>query len=200
MFTSVSNSGMARIGGGCLALLAGCTVGPKYVRPSVAVPPAYKEARRAGRPVRSGNHPSRGDQTSRGDWWTGFNDPRLNELEQSSTSRTRILRPPRRRSRGSRAHVGKSRSQYFPDRHGGRRHHQSTSVDIRPATGGRHLFGTFHCRCRRPGNRIFGAVSGTQSKPTRTRLRPAWPISKTCVSPRRRSWRSTTSSFVRRTN
>ena len=27
-----------------LALLGACTVGPKYVRPSVATPPAYKEA------------------------------------------------------------------------------------------------------------------------------------------------------------
>ena len=27
----------------CSALVSGCTVGPKYVRPSAAAPPAYKE-------------------------------------------------------------------------------------------------------------------------------------------------------------
>src|SRR5258708_23879015 len=69
---------MAIVGLASMLLLAGCTVGPKYVRPPAATPPAYKEA---------GNwktaQPS--DQRLRGNWWEIFQDPQLNPLEEQVT-------------------------------------------------------------------------------------------------------------------
>ena len=61
-----------------LLLLAGCAVGPKYVRPAAPVPPAYKEEG----PPATGEGPTwkaaaPADETLRGDWWTMFGDPQL---------------------------------------------------------------------------------------------------------------------------
>lgn len=55
------------------ALLAGCTVGPDYVRPSAGVPAAYKEGF-AWQPARPSDH------VGRGNWWFAFGDPELDRL------------------------------------------------------------------------------------------------------------------------
>jgi hypothetical protein len=59
------------------ALLAGCTVGPRYSRPAVAAAPmdAYKEADgwKTAQPS---------DQVVRGKWWETFGDAQLNALEE----------------------------------------------------------------------------------------------------------------------
>jgi NodT family efflux transporter outer membrane factor (OMF) lipoprotein len=56
------------------ASLAACEVGPNYKPSPVETPPAFKEA--AGwTPVQPA------DGVDRGDWWTVFNDPLLNQLE-----------------------------------------------------------------------------------------------------------------------
>ena len=55
------------------ALLAGCTVGPNYVRPSAGVPAAYKEGF-AWQPARPSDH------VGRGNWWFAFGDPELDRL------------------------------------------------------------------------------------------------------------------------
>lgn len=54
-------------------VLAGCTVGPEYVRPQVDIPPAYKESGQwqTARPM---------DDHPRGPWWTIFADPELDRL------------------------------------------------------------------------------------------------------------------------
>ena len=75
MFTSVSRRLVVAV---TLTLLAGCTVGPKYVRPSVAVPTAYKEMDTSFWKI---SQPRDGE--ARGEWWAGFTDPQLNALEQS---------------------------------------------------------------------------------------------------------------------
>jgi NodT family efflux transporter outer membrane factor (OMF) lipoprotein len=54
-------------------MLAGCMVGPDYVRPSAPTPAAYKEAE--GWKVAE---PS--DDAPRGAWWEAYNDPELNAL------------------------------------------------------------------------------------------------------------------------
>ncbi|WP_260923600.1 efflux transporter outer membrane subunit [Novosphingobium sp. 9] len=55
-------------------LLAGCAVGPNYHRPSAPEAPRFKEA--------DGWVPSRpADDAARGPWWTMFNDPVLDGLE-----------------------------------------------------------------------------------------------------------------------
>ncbi len=53
--------------------LAGCMVGPDYVRPSAPIPAAYKEMEgwKAAQPA---------DAAPKGHWWRGFNDPTLDAL------------------------------------------------------------------------------------------------------------------------
>jgi NodT family efflux transporter outer membrane factor (OMF) lipoprotein len=57
-----------------LALIAGCTVGPNYVRPPVVTPAAFKEGDgwKVARPQ---------DDVLRGEWWARFGDPELSALE-----------------------------------------------------------------------------------------------------------------------
>jgi NodT family efflux transporter outer membrane factor (OMF) lipoprotein len=52
-----------------LLLLGGCTVGPDYRRPAVAVPAAY-----------TGQHDAPGPAANIADWWTAFGDPVLDGL------------------------------------------------------------------------------------------------------------------------
>ena len=65
------------------ALLAACSIGPKYTRPSAPVPPAYKELKAPDadpdwKPVEPR------DDAARGKWWERFGDPRLNEARGES--------------------------------------------------------------------------------------------------------------------
>ena len=55
--------------------LASCKVGPDYVRPEAETPPAFKEAK-DWKPA----HPS--DTAPRGPWWSVYDDPMLDSLEQ----------------------------------------------------------------------------------------------------------------------
>src|SRR5580698_10091935 len=55
--------------------LSACEVGPNYHQPTAPTTPAYKEI--AGW---TAAQPS--DAADRADWWTVFNDPVLNDLEQ----------------------------------------------------------------------------------------------------------------------
>jgi len=64
-------------------LLAGCTVGPDYVKPSADVPTAYKEpppAAYADAGQWQPAHPE--DDAIRSNWWEVFGDPKLDFLEQ----------------------------------------------------------------------------------------------------------------------
>src|SRR6516164_4203398 len=60
----------------CLSLLAlsSCMVGPDYHKPKIDVAAAYKTA-----PGWVAAAPA--DAAPKGDWWTNFNDPLLNQLE-----------------------------------------------------------------------------------------------------------------------
>jgi len=53
--------------------LAGCMVGPDYVRPSAPVPATYKE-------MEGWKFAQPSDDTPRGNWWEAYNDPQLNAL------------------------------------------------------------------------------------------------------------------------
>jgi NodT family efflux transporter outer membrane factor (OMF) lipoprotein len=98
----------------CLTLLAGCTVGPKYVRPSVAVPTAYKEMDTSFWKI---SQPRDGE--ARGEWWAGFTDPQLNALEQSLNKSNQNIAAAAAAVDAARAIVRESRSQYFPTVTGG---------------------------------------------------------------------------------
>ncbi len=90
-----------------LALLAGCAVGPNYVRPGVTLPAAYKE---------TGNwKPARPqDLISRGNWWEIFGDPKLNALEQQIDISNQNVRLAEAQFREARALVQAARAGYFP--------------------------------------------------------------------------------------
>lgn len=66
------------IAGAAAAALAGCAVGPDYVRPTAPVTPAYKEQAPARADGWAPAQPGR--LAPSGDWWTVFNDPTLSAL------------------------------------------------------------------------------------------------------------------------
>lgn len=55
------------------AVLGGCAVGPDYKRPTIATPSSYPDAPQ-------GEATNTASPTIRADWWTLYNDERLNEL------------------------------------------------------------------------------------------------------------------------
>ena len=93
----------------------GCSVGPKYVRPPVQSPPAYKELSEA---VANGSDSWRTaqpkDGTARGKWWEVFNDLQLNELEEKASSSNQEIAAAAANFLAARAMVREARSQYFP--------------------------------------------------------------------------------------
>ena len=64
--------------------LAGCTVGPDYVRPSAPSTTSFKE-------VEGWKNAEPRDTVIRGDWWEVFNDPLLNQLQQQVGNNQSLL-------------------------------------------------------------------------------------------------------------
>jgi NodT family efflux transporter outer membrane factor (OMF) lipoprotein len=92
-------------------LLTGCMVGPDYVRPSVPMTPAYKEAPPPGEGWKLAK-PS--DEMPRGQWWEIFGDPQLNALEAQVTAANQDLKVAEARFREARALIGFARASEFP--------------------------------------------------------------------------------------
>lgn len=88
-------------------LLAGCAVGPDYVRPSAPTPVAFKELRgwTAARPA---------DDLDRGAWWSVYQDPLLDQLERQIDVGNQNLRAYEAAFRSARALVDEARANYFP--------------------------------------------------------------------------------------
>jgi len=94
----------------CLAgalALSGCTVGPRYRRPPVEVPTAYKETGnwKTAQPNELG---------LRGNWWEIFQDPQLNALEEQVTISNQNLKAAQAQYTQARALVRYNRADYFP--------------------------------------------------------------------------------------
>ena len=84
-------------------------VGPKYQRPDAPAPPAFKEAPPAGWKEAQPN-----DGALRGKWWTVYNDPRLDALEdQVSISNQNVLAA-EAQFRAAKAAVRIARAGLFP--------------------------------------------------------------------------------------
>jgi len=64
-----------------LLALTGCTPGPAYVRPSLAMPSHYAEARRSDSAVPGWRPAQPGDRVDRGTWWQLFGSSELDTLE-----------------------------------------------------------------------------------------------------------------------
>jgi NodT family efflux transporter outer membrane factor (OMF) lipoprotein len=96
-----------------LALLAvGCSVGPKYQRPDLQAPVAYKENPPEAYKEWQLAHPS--DTAIRGDWWTLFGDPDLNKLEEQVDVSNQNLKAAQARFAQARALIKVSQSQKYP--------------------------------------------------------------------------------------
>lgn len=98
----------------CLVLLAfvGCAAGPKYARPSVPAPPSWSvEA-----PWRE-SAPK--DSIPKGSWWTIFNDPQLNEYEQTALRGNQNIQEAVQRLEQARALAKISQSELFPSLNAG---------------------------------------------------------------------------------
>lgn len=90
------------------ALLAsGCMVGPDYHRPQVAVPAKWKEL-----PGWTQAEPAA--ESPKGDWWTAFNDPLLDELEPLVAVSNQSVRQSYANYQEALAEVRVARSGLFP--------------------------------------------------------------------------------------
>jgi NodT family efflux transporter outer membrane factor (OMF) lipoprotein len=93
----------------------GCTVGPKYVKPTVPTTPAYKEETPDSFKESDQWQPAHpGDQTSRGNWWEIFGDPELNTLEEQIAGTNQNLKVAEARFREARAAIRFNRAAQFP--------------------------------------------------------------------------------------
>jgi NodT family efflux transporter outer membrane factor (OMF) lipoprotein len=99
----------------CMALLAGCMVGPKYKKPSAPVPAAFKEQPPESFKESDGWKRSQpADQVLRGKWWELFGDPKLTELEEQVTISNQDLKAAEARFREARAMIRLNRAAQFP--------------------------------------------------------------------------------------
>lgn len=88
-------------------LLAACAVGPNYVRPPVTVPAKFKENKdwKIAEPC---------DTKNNGEWWTLFNDPYLNSLENELNHNNQSIANALANYYQSVAIVSEARAGFFP--------------------------------------------------------------------------------------
>ncbi len=92
-------------------LLGGCMVGPDYHRPQVPVPTQYK-------PLPGWTEAAPAAEAPKGDWWTVFNDPLLNQLEPMVSVSNQTVRARLRQLPGSVGRGASSTQRVIPyDRH-----------------------------------------------------------------------------------
>ncbi len=89
------------------AFLAGCAVGPDYVRPQIEAPAQYKE-------LQGWRQAEPRDALPRGSWWTMFGDRELDALMARVDLSNQTLRAAEARFRQSRALADQARAALFP--------------------------------------------------------------------------------------
>jgi NodT family efflux transporter outer membrane factor (OMF) lipoprotein len=87
--------------------LTGCVVGPKYHQPAVPAPPAYKE-------VGDWKPAQPNEQNLGGSWWTIFQDPQLNALEDQVNVSNQNLKAAEAQFQQARAALRYNRADYYP--------------------------------------------------------------------------------------
>ncbi len=92
-------------------LLAGCSIGPKYVKPSAPVPISYKETADAGNDWKAAEPR---DDASRGAWWAAFHDHDLDLLEEKLNQSNQNVAAAAANVQAAKAMVREARAQYFP--------------------------------------------------------------------------------------
>jgi NodT family efflux transporter outer membrane factor (OMF) lipoprotein len=97
-------------------LLAGCTVGPNYRRPTAADAPAWKEnsVPPPNPPNGTWKQAEPSDGTLRGQWWDLYGDAQLSGLEAKVAVSNQTLRAAMEQYFSAREQVRVARSQYYP--------------------------------------------------------------------------------------
>ena len=90
-----------------LFLLHGCSVGPKYAKPTTQIPSSYSE-------IGSWKPAEPGDEARKGKWWELFQDSQLNTLEEQLTVSNQTLRAAVDRFQEARDSLQIARSAQFP--------------------------------------------------------------------------------------
>src|SRR6202521_5710831 len=98
---------LAGVGLASVLSIAGCAVGPKYNRPTVEVPPAYKE-------VGDWKPAQPNDQNLGGAWWQIFEDQQLNALEDQINVSNQNLKAAEAQYTQTRAVLRYYRADYYP--------------------------------------------------------------------------------------
>ena len=90
-----------------ISLLGGCSVGPKYSKPTTQIPPSYKENAnwKTAQPS---------DQAQKGNWWEIFQDPQLDALEEKLSVSNQTLRAAADRFQEARDVLRQTRSAFYP--------------------------------------------------------------------------------------
>lgn len=91
----------------CCAMLLGCAVGPKYHRPAVQTPTAFRD-------IPSSQQQAQAASYADLPWWQVFQDPRLQELIRTALNQNYDLRLATERINTARAQVTVTRSSLFP--------------------------------------------------------------------------------------
>ncbi len=95
--------------------LSGCMVGPKYVKPSVPLAPAYKEYDPDTSKENSNWQTAQpADTASRGEWWKIFGDTELNTLEPQVAANNQDLKAADARFREARALIRFNHASLYP--------------------------------------------------------------------------------------
>jgi NodT family efflux transporter outer membrane factor (OMF) lipoprotein len=103
----VWNRALASVALASVLSIAGCAVGPKYNRPAVEVPPAYKE-------VGDWKPAQPNEQNLGGAWWQVFQDRQLNALEDQINVSNQNLKAAEAQYTQARAVLRYYRADYYP--------------------------------------------------------------------------------------
>ena len=91
-----------------LLLLVGCSVGPRYARPSAPESPQFKELPPSWKTAQPNDH------LAKGKWWEVFQDPQLNQLEEQINISNQTLKAAQAQFEQARALVRVNRAGYYP--------------------------------------------------------------------------------------
>ncbi len=94
---------------GSLLILSSCMVGPEYRRPVAPTPESFKEQLPSG-----WTEAQPGDGADRGKWWTIYNDPKLDELEEQVNISNQNVLAAEAQYREAKAAAREARSAQFP--------------------------------------------------------------------------------------
>lgn len=114
--------------------LAGCTVGPNYHRPDVAVAPTWKEQP----PWRTADPK---DSIPKGDWWSTFSDPELTQYEKQAIKANQTIEVARYQLQQARASARITQSGLFPQLSAGVSGQRVRTSAGKPTTSGVPLIG-----------------------------------------------------------